>query len=252
MTYGLVAGLLSIPRLLIANVINGIAAFRALQTFARARAGKSVVRWDNTDHLEGVGELPTAPAAKAVREMRSELPAEEILRRIRAGSEEEVVRMLEALPRDIDPAYRAEAIEAIQRRVSSDSMSVRSTVARVVGFLRWPEFTPALFALLHDREWVVRANSAKALLKFADFDLLLEQAFVSEDPLLREVLVRSVEQDNIKQRELMPKLRQPHMIATRTALAAESIILRHELEEQERMRLGEGRYVEEERRTLTT
>jgi hypothetical protein len=50
----------------------------------------------------------------------------------------------------------------------------------------------------------------------------------------------------------MPKLRQPHMIATRTALAAESIILRHELEEQERMRLGEGRYVEEERRTLTT
>ena len=227
MTYGLVAGLLSIPRLLIANVINGIAAFRALQTFANARQGKKAVRWDNTDHLEGVGQLPTAPMQQVARHAEVELAPDEILRRLRAGTEEEVIRMMESLPRDLAPSYRLEAVEALQKRALSDSMAVRSGLARVIGFLHWPELVPGLFVLLHDREWVVRANAAKALLKFRDFDILLEQAFVSDDPLLREVLVRCVEQDNIKQRALLPRLDRPELIATRTALLNESPILRY-------------------------
>jgi adsorption protein B len=229
MTYGLLAGLLAIPRLLIANVINGIAAFRALQTFARARQGKTAVRWDNTDHLEGVGQLPTAAMQPVAKAGRSTLPPDEVLRRLRSGSEEEVPRMMESLPRNLEPAYRDEAIDALQRHAGSESLAIRSTLARVIGFLVWPELVPALFALLHDREWVVRANSAKALLKYPDFDVLLEQAFVSDDPLLREVLVRSVEQDNLKQRVLLPRLDQPQLIATRSALLAESAIIRHDL-----------------------
>lgn len=252
MTYGLLAGLLAIPRLLIANVINGIAAFRALQTFVNARQGRSTVRWDNTDHLEGVGQLPTAPVAKPHREAEVMLPPDEILRLIRAGSEEDVMRMLQALPRDLSGEYRAEAIEAIQRRVPSDSLPIRSVVSRVIGYLQWPELIPAIFALLHDRDWVVRANAAKALLKFTDYALLMEQAFVSEDPLMREVLVRCVEQDNMVQRALLPKLREPYMIATRAALTTESPILKAAYEELEQRMLTTSHRSDGERTTLTT
>jgi adsorption protein B len=249
MTYGLLAGLLAIPRLLIANVINGIAAFRALQTFARARQGKTAVRWDNTDHLEGVGQLPTAAMQPVAKAGRTTLPPDEVLRRLRSGSEDEVPRMMESLPRNLEPAYRDEAIEALQRHAGSESLAIRSTLARVIGFLVWPELVPALFALLHDREWVVRANGAKALLKYPDFDVLLEQAFVSDDPLLREVLVRSVEQDNLKQRVLLPRLDQPQLIATRSALLAESAIIRHDLAALSgRPYLAAGSSAEEEER----
>lgn len=252
MTYGLLAGLLSIPRLLIANVINGIAAFRALQTFARARQGKTAVRWDNTDHLEGVGQLPTAAMAPVAARSTTVLPPDEVIRRINAGNDEELPRMMESLPRDLAPEFRREAVEALQKRVGHEGMAVRSGLARVIGFLMWQELIPALFALLHDREWVVRANSARALLKFENFDLLLEQAFSSDDPLLREVLIRCLEQDNIKQRVLMPRLSAPHLIATRSALLNESAILRSEFDLYNARPLGSARRETDDTRPTIT
>jgi adsorption protein B len=252
MTYGLLAGLLSIPRLLIANVINGIAAFRALQTFARARQGKAAVRWDNTDHLEGVGQLPTAAMQQPVRHAANVLPPDEVLRRLRSGTDEELARMMESLPRDLSPEFRHEAVEALNARVGHEGMTVRSALARVIGFLAWPELVPALFALLHDREWVVRANSARALLKFKDFDILLEQAFVSNDPLLREILIRCIEQDSIKQRIIMPRLSQPHLIATRSALLTESAILRAAFETETGRPYMAPRSAEDEARATIT
>lgn len=228
MTYGLVAGLLAIPRLLIANVINGIAAFRALQAFARARQGKAAVKWDNTDHLEGVGQLPTAPVQQQTRRTSiEEVPINEILQRLRGGPEEDISRTMELIPRDLQEPYKFEIIQRLEELVASPSLMVRSTLARVLGFLAWPELVPALFGLLHDREWVVRANGAKALLKFKNYELLMEQAFLTDDTLLREVLVRSFEQDLKRQRELMPRLHAPELIATRTVLLNDSPVLRY-------------------------
>jgi adsorption protein B len=58
MVYGLPAGLLSFPRLAFANVLNGIAAYRALTFYLQARTGGKRVSWDKTEHKEGFGQLP--------------------------------------------------------------------------------------------------------------------------------------------------------------------------------------------------
>lgn len=56
--YGLLQGILSLPRTLVANIINGLAAFNAVKTYLLLRKG-SQVKWDKTAHLEGVGSIPS-------------------------------------------------------------------------------------------------------------------------------------------------------------------------------------------------
>jgi len=56
--YGVVAGFLSIPRIFVGNILNGTAAFRALYQFFSIRYHKRPVKWDKTEHKEGVGMIP--------------------------------------------------------------------------------------------------------------------------------------------------------------------------------------------------
>ncbi len=99
-------------------------------------------------------------------------------------------------------------------------------VARISGFLAWEELAPPLLTLLHDKDWAVRANAAKALLKQPSFDRLIETAFVDSDIYVRDLLVKVIEQDSMKQEELLRELDNDYMITTRTVLLRESLILR--------------------------
>lgn len=227
MVYGLPAGMLSVVRLAISNVVNGLATFRALQAFARARQGKVAVKWDNTEHLEGVGEMPSAPAENTRRKRPTEaLPLQELLRLLRSEDEHDMIHGLEAIQRDIANGERSQVLSEIYKLSGRRSTPIKSAVARVCGFLVWPELAPTILALIHDRAWVVRANSAKAMLKFPNFEALVETAMMEQDALVREVLLRCIESDHIKQRTLMRKLDPLELVATRAAMLNESSLLR--------------------------
>lgn len=227
MVYGPVAGLLSVPRLTIGNAVNGIAAYRALQTFARARQGKTAVKWDNTDHLEGVGTLPSAAAPPpSRRSVEQQVPEYELMIRLNSRDRATVISGLEGIPKGLEGERRERYLPKLYELVNHPDTSVRSALARVLGFLTWPETTLSLLALLHDRSWVVRANCAKAIMKFPNFEALVESALMEHDSLVREVLVRTIEQDEIRQRILLPKLSDTTLSGTRTALLNDSPVIR--------------------------
>jgi adsorption protein B len=228
MVYGFWPGVLSVPRLAISNIVNGLAAYRALQTFARARQGKSAVKWDNTDHVEGVGTLPGLVSGQATLRDRTarSVPAEQIVRELRSNETPTVVRALESINRITIGPDRYAVLDAMYELAESEDTSVRSALARVIGFLTWPELTLTLLNLLHDRKWVVRANCAKAMIKYPNFEALMESALMEHDPLVREVLVRTVEQNAIIQREIVPRLGDQNLAATRTALVNDSAVIR--------------------------
>lgn len=54
--YGPLQGMLSIPRTILANIINTLAAFHACRTYIIMKRGNKVT-WDKTDHVEGLGVL---------------------------------------------------------------------------------------------------------------------------------------------------------------------------------------------------
>jgi len=227
MVYGGAAGLLSIPRLAISNIVNGLAAYRALQSFARARQGKTAVKWDNTDHVEGVGVMPST-GVERVEKVRTKtiVPTDTILRELASPDPNTVVHGLEAISRDTEGVDRERILSALYDLGGHADTSVRSAFARVIGYLTWPELTLTLLTLLHDRKWVIRANCAKALLKYKNFDALMESALMEHDPLVREVLVRCVEQNSIIQREILPRLGDINLAATRNALVNDSQVIR--------------------------
>lgn len=227
MVYGLTEGLLSIPRLVVGNVINGLAAFRALQAFARARQGKAAVRWDNTQHVEGVGELPSDDDTEQRPAERVEnLDVDSLILAFGSRDVWEVIRAMESLPKQVTVKQRTEIVRAFYEFVESREGKVRSMVARISGFLAWEELSPPLLTLLHDKDWAVRANAAKALLKQPHFDRLIETAFVDADIYVRDLLVKVIEQDSMKQDILIRDLDRDYMITTRTVLLRESLIIR--------------------------
>jgi len=227
MVYGLPEGLMSVPRLVVGNVINGLAAFRALQAFARARQGKAAVRWDNTQHVEGVGELPSDDSEERRAVHRPDNPdVDGLIRAFDSRDIWEVIHAMEAIPRAVTSNQRTEIVRAFYEFVESREGKIRSMVARISGYLAWEEMAPPLLTLLHDKDWAVRANAAKALLKQPNFDRLIEAAFVDADIYVRDLLVKVIEQDSLKQDTLIRALDNNYMITTRTVLLRESLILR--------------------------
>jgi len=228
MVYGLPEGLMSIPRLLLGNIINGVAAFRALQSFARARQGKAAVRWDSTTHVEGVGELPTddPESRRPVQRHQENTDVDALIAAFASRDVWEVIHAMEALPKNVTKKQRTEIVKAFYEFVESREGKIRSMVARVSGFLGWEEMAPPLLTLLHDKDWAVRANAAKALLKQPQCDRLIEAAFVDADIYVRDLLVKVIEQDSMKQDELVQSLDADYMITTRTVLLRESLIIR--------------------------
>jgi len=68
--YGVLAGFLSIPRIFAGNILNGTAAFRALYQFFLIRYNNRPVKWDKTEHKEGVGKIPSRNKEKITKKGR--------------------------------------------------------------------------------------------------------------------------------------------------------------------------------------
>lgn len=239
MVYGLPAGLASIPRLAISNIINGLATYRALQAFSRARQGKTAVKWDNTDHLEGVGTMPSTTQKEVKTRVTERVPIHELIRLMSSNDSATIVRGMESIDRQTFDADRERLLNKLYELAQSRETMIRAALARVIGYLAWPELALTLLSLLHDRRWVIRANCAKAILKFPNYPALIEMALLENDRMVREILVRVVEQNHIIQKQLIPRLEEPGLGATRIAMISDSKILRDQFLSHVRLSLEE-------------
>jgi adsorption protein B len=225
MVYGPLQGLLSIPRLIVGNILNGLATYRALAAFALSRQGRAAVKWDNTQHLEGVGDLH-GEDDKATRATPVQMSVEEIVQGLRSTEIPTLVAALAGLSNDVTNRDRVRLARLVRLLGDHTSFPVRAAVARTIGDLGWPELIPVLMSLVKDREYVVRSNSARAILRQTKFPALLEQAFYEGDPYACAILIKSLEQDVTRQRHLFTILARQSYPMTLIVIREKSSILR--------------------------
>ena len=225
LTYGLSAGLLSVPRLMVGNVLNGLATFRALKVFADSRSGKAAVRWDNTAHLEGIGDMGGEDRTKKKAAVQT-IPIEQVLADLISGTPETIVKSLRHLSPDVDDLTRAEIIAYLRMMVANPDLRVRAALAQTLGILMWRELTPTVFHLLNDPDTIVRTNAARALMERPKVGALLEQAFMSHGPAAVQTLGRVIEMDRKRQRLVFDLILRENLTVTKTTLIMSSDILR--------------------------
>jgi len=225
LTYGFVAGILSVPRLMVGNVLNGLATFRALKVFSDSRRGRAKVKWDNTQHLEGIGDMggPAPPKASAAGK---EVPLDQILGGLISDDPDEVARALRLIPAGVGELERAEIVSYFRSLVSSKELRVRAALAQALSRLTWNELTPTLFHALNDPDSVVRSNAARALLERPRLGALLEHAFTSSSPRATEALIRVIEQDRKRQKRIFDLIVRENLTVTKATIIVSSAILR--------------------------
>lgn len=228
MMYGPVAGLLAVPRMLMGNVLNGMAVMRALADKRKAELAATASAEEPVD-LEFSSRIPPVihSVKPPVAEVHPTCSLDRLLKLLRSADAGVNVTGLEAIPRELDAKTRRPLVQLISVISNSDVAYVRAAVARVSGFLQWPELSPLALKLLYDAQWVVRANAARALLKFPDFDRLVNDAFLQVDRYAWDVLIRSLEQDARAQQVLLPRLGLAEMSLARSIILRESPLLRH-------------------------
>ncbi|MDR3688137.1 MAG: glycosyltransferase [Fimbriimonas sp.] len=225
LTYGLGPGLLSVPRLIVGNIINGLASFRALKVFADSRSGKATVRWDNTTHLEGIGDMGGVEPVRTKVEVQF-VPIEEIVTGLTSEEPEAIVKALRVVPATPLDTERAELIAYMRSLVSHRELKVRAALAQTMGRVQWPELNPTLFHALSDTDSVVLLNAARALLDLPKGAAMIEQAFSVATPKTVDALIRVIEQDRRRQRRVFHMIDQEELLVTKASILAGSQILR--------------------------
>jgi len=225
LTYGLAQGLMSVPRLIVGNVLNGLASFRALKVFADSRSGKAAVRWDNTAHLEGIGNMAGDEGARK-RAVIERVPIEQVMTGLISKDVQSVVRALHQIPEDADQLERAEVISYMRNLVSSPELRIRAAVAQTVGRLTWNELTPTLFTSLNDEDPIVLGNAARSLLERPRLGAVIEQAFSICRPRAVQAIIQSIEQDRRRQRQVFELIVNEELLVTKATIIASSLVLR--------------------------
>jgi len=225
LTYGLGVGLMAVPRLIVSNILNGIASLRALRVFADSRSGKAAVKWDNTAHLEGIGDMG-APVQKRETIVLQGIPIEQVLAGLSSDLPVHIVNSLRIIRADTADSVREEVIAQLRNLASHKDISVRASLAQTLGKLLWPELTPTLCLLLNDRESAVVVNSARSLFARPRVGALLEHAFTVANPRAIEALIRVIEQDRRRQRLVFELIGREQLLVTRMRVLGVSPILR--------------------------
>ena len=228
LTYGIGAGLLSIPRLLVGNILNGLAAFRALRVFSDSRRGRAAVKWDNTQHLEGIGDMG-GEDQKRTEAVSMNIPIDELIGDLTSGDPDKIVGALSTTPGAVNALERAELIAYLRTLASSGELKIRAAVAQTLGRLNWSELTPTLFHSLNDTDSIVRINAARSLLNRPQIGSLLEQAFIAGTPRAADALIRVIEMDRRRQLQIFRLIVAEHLTVTKATILVNSPILRRRL-----------------------
>ena len=225
--YGLIPGLLSLPRQFLANVINGLASYRAVITYINNRFRGIQTRWDKTEHKEGVGAAPMI-GSEIVRTTPPELPFQHLMTMIYSEDVEELIQGV----RSISPQQDINRRKAIKQRlfllITHQNYRVRASIPGALAKLGGDNIHRYLIRLLMDSEWIVRANSARAITRLSGSDMgnICKNAFRFSDQYGREVLLRAVENRRDLTRMLRQLLDTAEMVPVREWLLANSYLLR--------------------------
>ena len=224
-TYGIGPGLLSVPRLIVGNILNGLASLRALNLFAASRRGKAKVAWDNTAHLEGIGDKGGEPQKKPNISLER-MPLDQLIAGLTSDDNSAVIYALRHIRPDLIELERVEVVHCMRNLVTHSDLTVRACLAQTLGRLPWSELTPTLFHTLHDSETAVVLNAARSLLGRPRLGPLLEEAFTTGDNRAVDALVRMIEQDRKRQRAIFEMIGKEHLIVTRSRMLSMSPFLR--------------------------
>ncbi len=225
LTYGLAAGLMAVPRLIVGNVLNGLASMRALKVFADSRSGKAAVKWDNTQHLEGIGDMD-APTQQKETIVLQGIPRDQVLAGLRSGDPQRIANALRVIRPELTEVDRAEIVACMRYLADHRELAVRAALAQSLGKLLWPELNPTLFLLLNDHESAVVVNAARALFQRRTIGALLEHAFTISSPKAIETLIRVIEQDRRRQKHVFELIDLEMLLVTRMRVLGVSPILR--------------------------
>ncbi len=231
MVYGIVAGLLSLPRLIFGNVLNGIATFRALTQYLAARRNKRSVAWDKTEHHEGVGRIPSnSPGTNLPLKNRNTFSLDRLKKMVIEIDTLGIISEIELIPKDLNVNDRVHTLEILKDLASWDDYRVRAAIARIGGFLRWEKLYPLLLNLLRDPEWLIRANSARALLNFPTINATIEDVLELDDRFAQEVFIRTLEQYTPAHEEIIKMMANSEMQEIGVRLLKKSPLLRKRLD----------------------
>ena len=224
--YGVAAGFMSLLRIPVSNYLNGLAAFRALQAFARSRQGLAPVKWDKTQHVEGVGSLPTNPMGMGEnKRVFDAVPFAKLMEMLNSDDRKLVIQALNAIPRNATADQQRDFMAKVDELVKSTDTQIRGTLAKSLGFLQWRSVMPHLVTLLRDEQWLVRANAVKALFKQAEPIPAVETLLATGDNFAMEVIVRTVEQDRLARQLIFARAAELRTSPIHEKLIQTSIIL---------------------------
>lgn len=164
--YGPLAGILALPRFLLANIINSLASFRAFHTYLEGKRGKHI-HWDKTAHVEGLDNEFTSSVHEMFHPAHIEegMPLEEILEKLQSDDADDILvglRMVTA-PKDQDEHYRLH--NAFWGLRKHPDWRVRAALPMALEQVGGCKPCPVLELMLYDKEWIVRANAARGLLE---------------------------------------------------------------------------------------
>jgi len=225
--YGMWEGALAFIRIVPATIINVLAMIHAARLFVEMRDGNVSLAWSKY-------RQPNEHAPSSQVKMRAFVPPpttevfSEAELRLMLTSRELIwtIQGLESIPRDVSPATEHRLRRLMRVLAHAQEPKVRAAVARVCGYLGWSTLLPIANGLLRDEEWVVRANAARAVLKFPEFDMVLNDVVNLDDRYAREVLIRALEQDDRIQQRVLPCLALPEYAAARMIILTASPLLR--------------------------
>lgn len=234
MVYGVAAGLGAGPRMLLANILNGHASILALKAFSDSQRGRKQMKWAKTDHVEGLGALPTAGDQDPGAAQHEETDLDDLIVKLNSNRRDPILFALKRLTPDIPDDKRDAIAMPLTWLAGHEDSIIRAEVANAIGVLGWWELQPRLRDLLFDRDWPVRANAVSALLDQPNFPDLLEWILLSKDAYAIEVLVKMIEQDLPKMRALLAYVASPRHRSMLAALERRSKVFEKMLADDER------------------
>lgn len=134
--------------------------------------------------------------------------------------------------RAISPQLDINRRKALKQRlfllITHQDYRVRAAIPGALSKLAGENVHRYLIRLLMDNEWIVRANSARAITRLPGRDMgnICKNAFRFADQYGREVLLRAVENREDLTRMLRQLLETPEMMPVREWLLANSYLLR--------------------------
>ncbi|MCX8081996.1 MAG: glycosyltransferase [bacterium] len=221
--YGIGPGLLSIPRLFLGNIINGFASFRALLIFLKTFS-EPTVKWEKTEHYEGAGINPVDMDESGINKVSAEsaITCTDFIKLLETEDTSKIIEGFDKLKHTCSPYEHKQMLTIMQKLLDASNIQVKILAAKMFSKLKCKELIPFVKQLLFDREWIVRSNAAKVIIRSNFLKDVLKAVMDSDDKYAKDVLVKTLEQNEWAFYRLLPQLSDKSMSSTREKLFSQS------------------------------